>query len=110
MLNDGSVVNEANELINIIKKFWNTSVSDIKVVSIADKPVDMFTISMKMYEKFDVLMEYDRGTLSIKVKKQNQFIALSRLTNEKVFRGFEGYKPENMLNNFGTLDNVLHSM
>jgi hypothetical protein len=110
MLNDYTVANEANELVDTIRRFWNNSVSEIKVVNMTDKPYDMFTLSMKMYGKFDVLMEYDRGTLSINVKMQDQFIVLSRLTNEQVYRGFEGYKPENLLHNFATLDKVLQSM
>jgi hypothetical protein len=110
MLNDPTVANEANELIITIKKFWNSSVTEIKLVSMTDKPFDMFTLSMKIYSKYEVLMEYDRGTLSIKVKMQNQFIVLSRLTDEQIYRGFEGYKPEKLLHNFKALDKVLQSL
>lgn len=109
MLGDATVTNEATELISMVKKFWNNAVSEIKVISMTDEPFDMFTISMRMYKNFDVLMEYDRGTLSIKVKLQNQYAVLSRLTDEQVYRGFEGYKPDNLLHNFATLDKVLRS-
>jgi hypothetical protein len=109
MLSDSTVNNEASALISKVKKFWNNAVSEIKVISMTDEPFDMFTLSMRMY-KNDVQMEYDRGTLSIKVKLQGQYIALSRLTKELVYRGFEGYKPDNMMHNFSVLDKVLQSI
>lgn len=110
MLSDATVTNEAAELISMVKKFWNNAVSEIKVTSMTDEPFDMFTLSMRMYKNYDVLMEYDRGTLSIKVKLQNQYTVLSRLADEPVYRGFEGYKPDNLLHNFAILDKVLRAL
>ena len=101
---------EVNQLTQKIKAFWGDKVKDIKLVEGIEDPFMMFTLSMLMYGKYVIRMEYDRSTLSIKVKINEEFIVLSRLSAEPIFRGFEGYKPENLLHNFKALDQVLKEL
>lgn len=109
MQNDLSVRNEANNLVEIVKNFWGQNVSEIKIENLTDVPYELFVLTMKLYNYYHILMEYDRSTLSIKVKTENEYITLSRLTNQKVFRGFESYELKNLLHNFKVLDHILHN-
>lgn len=107
MLNSAQIA--ANELIKNIKIFWGKNVSDIKIINLSDIPFDMFTLIIKLYGIYEVKMVYDRLTLGLNLNIDGQFIGLSRLTQEPIFKGFEGYYPENLLHNFEILDKVLQS-
>ena len=107
---ENRIQNEADKLISFIKRFWDDKVSNIKITDIADKPFDIFTLAMKLYKKFDIMMEYERSTLAISVKIDDEFVYLDELTDEPIFIGFESYYPENLLFNFKLLDKVLKSM
>jgi len=108
MLNNAQI--EANKLIEEIQGFWGKAVSDIRVVDLTDVPFDMFTLYIKLYGAYEVKLVYDRSTLGINIKINRQFIGLSRLANEPVYRGFDGYEPENLLHNFKVLDKTLKAM
>lgn len=68
-----------------------------------------FFLQVKLYNKHNVLMEYERSTLGISLQEGNgnQYIILSKLTDDKVFRGLQSYKEDNLLHNFKILDDVL---
>ena len=104
MLNSAQV--EAEKLIKKIENFWNKEVSDIQITDLTNSPFDMFTLYIKLYGKYEVKL-YDRSTLGINLKVKDQFIGLSRLTKEPVFKGFDGYKSENLLSNFKVLDKTV---
>ena len=70
---ENRIQNEADKLISFIKRFWDDKVSNIKITDIADKPFDIFTLAMKLYKKFDIMMEYERSTLAISVKIDDEF-------------------------------------
>lgn len=108
MLN--SAENEANKIMKLIREFWGSNVSEIKVKDLIENPFEMFALTMKLYNKYEVIMEYDRETLGIKVKNQDQFLALSRITDKNIYRGFDSYYPDNMLHNFKVLDETLQKM
>ena len=70
-------------------------------------PFPEFEWSLQLYDQFNVKLNYDRSTLNIGVPTEEGYMALSRVTDESVFRGFDGMKPENLLHNFRVLDRVL---
>lgn len=102
------------ELQNIVKRienYWGKNVSDLNLVQITDKPFDMFTLSMKLYGKHDVLVEYDRSTLGFSVKMNDKFVVLSKLSKIPIYRGFDSYINEgNIMHNFRALDDLLRSI
>ena len=110
MLNN-DVQSELRNVVNKIKDFWGNNISELNVVTVTDKPFDMFTLSMKLYGKYDVLVEYDRSTLGFSIKENGKHYVLSKLSKYPIYRGFDSYASEsNILHNFQALDDVLHSM
>ena len=105
-----SLQEEVNQLTQKVKAFWGDEVKDIQLVEGIEDPFMMFTLLMEIYGKYEVKMEYDRSTLNIMTKVGKEYIVLSKLTDEPVFWGFEGYKPENLLHNFKALDKVLKKL
>ena len=65
---------------------------------------------MKLYDTYELKLVYDRSTLGININVDGQFIGLSRLAKEPVYRGFDGCEPENLLHNFKILDKTLKAM
>lgn len=110
MLNNDDVRNNIDDLVDLIKQFWKYSVSNIHVANVTDIPYDMFTLTMTLYDKYDITMDYDRSTISIKVNVNSQYTVLSKLTDEKVYKGFESCDPDNLQHNFKVLDMVLRAM
>ena len=110
-MSNNNVQSELQNVVKRINNFWKKDVSDLNIVDIIDKPFNMFTLSMKLYGKYDVLVEYDRSTLGFSVKKNGDFIILSKLSEVPIYRGFDSYSNEsNILHNFKALDNVLRLM
>lgn len=106
-----TVQSELHEVISKIKNYWGKNVSDINVITITDRPFNMFTVSMRLYGKYDILVEYDRSTLGFSVKKNDVFVVLSKLSTTPIFRGFDSYSTEsNMMHNLHALDDVVRSM
>lgn len=106
-----SVQSELQSVVDRIKDYWGNNVSDFNIIRVIDKPFDMFTLSMKLYGKYDVLVEYDRSTLGFSVKKNGEYSILSKLSTYPIYRGFDSYSNENnILHNFKALDTVLCSI
>lgn len=102
---------ESQNVMNRIKDFWGKDVSNLRIVKVIDKPFNMFTLSMKLYGKYDVLVEYERSTLGFSVKKDGEYYILSKLSKYPIYRGFDSYSSEsNVLHNFKALDDVLHQL
>lgn len=76
-------------------------------LEVLDRPFSEFCWPMRLYNAFDVLLEYERSSVGFKVNTQQGFIGWHLLTNEQVIRGLKSCKPENMLHNFQVLDRVL---
>ena len=105
------VQSELKSILSKIKNYWGNNVSNLNVENITDRPFDMFTLSMKLYGKYDVLVEYDRSTLGFSIKKNGKYFVLSKLSKYPIFRGFDSYSSEsNIMHNFQALDDVLQSM
>jgi len=105
------VQSELRNVVNRIKDFWGNNISNLTIVKVTDKPFNMFTLSMKLYDKYDVLIEYDRSTLGFSLKRNGEYYILSKLSKYPIYRGFDSYSSEsNILHNFQALEDVLHSM
>lgn len=110
-MNNSKMQIEMNQVIEKIKKFWNNNISNIEIKYISDKPVAMFSFTMKVYDKYDVMVEYERSTLGYYIGIEGNFIGLSKLAAEPVLRGFDSYRTEeDILHNFKILDDTLKSM
>jgi hypothetical protein len=77
-------------------------------LELLDRPFTEFNLPMRLYNIFDVMLEYERSTIGIMVKTKEGYVGLSRMTDEQVFKGLKSCKPENMLHNFQALDRLLH--
>lgn len=101
---------DAYKNIEIIRstaqKVWGADciLGEVKVI---EAPFAEFEMPMRLYDKFDIRLEYERSTLGIMVCTPEGYIGLSRLADEHVFRGFESCVPENMLHNFTVLNRLL---
>ena len=110
-MSSNDVQSELQNIVSKIKDYWGNNISNLNIVKITDKPFDMFTLSMNLYGKYDVLVEYDRSTFGFSVKKNGEYVVLSRLSKYPIYRGFDSYSTEgNIMHNFQALDDVLQSM
>lgn len=107
---DNDLQQKVDELTNQIVNYWGNNISIINVITHKGAPFDIFDVSTILYNRFDVMFEYERSTLGIRIKVGNEYVGLSRLSKEPVIKGFKSYTPENMLNNFSILDKTLKAM
>jgi len=75
-----------------------------------EAPFCMFEMQMQIYNKFDILLTYDRSILGINIKESGEYKNIREFTTQEIKRGFESCKPKNLLHNFKVLDKVLQSM
>jgi len=96
-------------VVEAAQNFWGEYVSGIQIV---DENViqGLFTINMRLYDKTDIKLEYERSCLDLRVKKGGEFIQIHKLTNKEMANGFDSYKHDGMLKNFGVLDRVVREM
>jgi hypothetical protein len=108
---DNDLQEKIDGLINQIVSYWGNNVSIINIITHKGAPFDIFEVSTLLYNRFDVMFEYERSTIGIGIKVANEYIGLSRLSKLPIYRGFDSYSSEsNILHNFQALDDVLHSM
>lgn len=100
---------DIDNIYAIATKVWDKQVKFGKI-EVIDSPYPEFNLPVRLYNAYDITLEYERGTIGIMVNTPNGYIGLSRMTDEQVFRGLKSCKPENMLHNFKILDKVLKSM
>jgi hypothetical protein len=105
------VQSELQNIVSRIKNYWSNNVSNLNIVKITDRPFDMFTLSMNLYGKYDVVAEYDRSTLGFSVKKNGEYVVLSKFTKYRIYRWSDSYSTESkIMYNFQALEDVLRSM
>ena len=110
MLDLNNLYWEEKQNIDLIKstaqQIWDSNVQfgEIKVIN---SPYPEFEWDIILYNKFSVLMKYDRSILDISVKTNGDEKWLTDLTDEDIVEGFESCKPENLLHNFHVLDRFL---
>lgn len=71
-----------------------------------DSPYPEFEWSLKLYDKVNVRLFYDRSALDIGVPKNGEYVLMSEYTTQPFIRGMKATLPENLLNNFRVLDDV----
>lgn len=112
MLNNYLTDWEAVENIDLIKKtallVWGENI-EFGEIKGSNSPYPEFEWQIYLYSKFIIKLDYDRSTLSIGVPTKEVYVVLSSLTNESVFGGFDGMKPENLLHNFQVLDRLIQT-
>ena len=79
-------------------------------IQLLDRPFTEFEWTMKLYDRFEVLITYDRSIIGINVKVNGDFINLRKLTSKEIKKGFDSSKQENIFYNFKLLDEVLKDM
>ncbi|EAF9608955.1 hypothetical protein [Listeria monocytogenes] len=97
------------KIIEDIKNYWKDSISNFQVIG-EDFSYDAFILGFTLYNEFNILLEYERGSAGFKIRKANtseDYTILSKYTKEKVYRGFESLQNDNFLNNIKTLDLAL---
>jgi len=82
---------------------------DIEFLSeeVLDYPFDRFKIYFQLYGKFRIYLGYDRSIFALKLWEEEQYVYLSRITSEHIYKGFESTKPENIRHNYLVLDKIL---
>lgn len=65
---------------------------------------------MKLYNYADVMIEYECSTVGIMIKMHQEYVGLSRLADEPIFKGLKSCMSENLLHNFKVLDKTLRAM
>ena len=98
------------KLIELIEEQWGDDVSAIQYRIADTTRANIFTLKVKIFEQFDVKMDYENSMLGVSVKQGDSFIALSKLTNEKIYKGFESYEPSKLRHNLGVLDRTLRKI
>ncbi|MBC1794476.1 hypothetical protein [Listeria booriae] len=100
---------QQQEIIKEIKKYWNGNISDFKVV-FEDFSYGSFELEFSLYSKFDILLTYERGGAGFKIRKKNttnEFVIMTKYTDETVYRGLDSLRGNNFLENIRTLDTAL---
>ena len=94
------------QALNIV---WeqNALVINEKVIN---RPFDMFEMDVKIYNKHNILISYDRSVIDISIKKDGEYKWLTDLTDQEIVEGFDSCILENLVHNFMILDKVLQSI
>ena len=82
---------------------------DIEFLSekVFDYPFDCFEIHFQLYGEFKIWLEYDRSIFALKLWEGEQYVYISRITSDHIYKGFESTKPENIKHNYLVLDKIL---
>ena len=108
MLNRAALSNV--ELIkSTAKRVWGDN-AEFGEMEILDRPYSEFVWPMRLYGKVEILLAYDRSTLSIGIPTENGRVTLRSIAKATVYWGFDALQPENLLHNFKVLDRVVKAM
>lgn len=103
----------AEESIKLIEflanQLWGSN-CEIGQVKELNSPYAEFECPIRLYNKVDVTLTYDRSILGIAIKSKKGDVWVDDLTNQIIYDGFESSKPENVLHNFRVLDKVIRNM
>ena len=77
---------------------------------IKNSPYAEFELPMRLYQRIEVGIYYDRSALDIGIKQDGKYVLLGKLTTNQVFRGMKAMKQENLLYNFKMLDGVARGL
>lgn len=101
--------NEARKNLQAIKEtagqIWEKN-CEFGDIDIKDSPYPEFELPMRLYQKLEVGIYYDRSALDIGIRQEGKYVLLEKFTTRQVLRGMKAMKPENLFNNFKILDEV----
>ena len=103
---DKEAIRNIHLIKSIAEQIWGDNVV-FGEINILNTPYSQFEVPMKLYREMDVLLVYDRSILDISVRKDNEYLWLSDLTDEKIIEGIDSTKQENLLHNFQVLDRLI---
>ncbi len=91
---------------DVANQVWGSNVQfgEMKIIN---SPYPEFEWPMRLYGNIEVIIKYERSTVGILIKEGDDYIGLSRMTGEQVFKGLISCKPDNLLHNFQVLDRLL---
>jgi len=87
-------------------RVWGGNVELNEVDIKKGAPYPIFTWDIKLYEKVDVHMEYDRSVLAIGLPKDGEYAFMDDFTEKPVFDCLKVLKGDNLLHNFLILDEI----
>jgi hypothetical protein len=101
--------NEARQNLQTIKlvanQIWGQN-CEIYDLDIKNSPYPEFELPMRLYKEIEVGIYYDRSALDIGIKQNGKYVLLEKFTSKQVYRGMKAMIKENLLHNFGVLDEV----
>ena len=109
MLNKECLVH-ISTVMDAAKNIWGYLDWKITDIEIIDAPFGAFNMTIRIRDRFDVMMEYEKSIWAIAVKVNGQYIWLSDLTNKHVIELDDTNKRSSLIHNFKILNQVLHSM
>jgi len=95
-----------NLIIREIQSFWAGNV-EVQSEKRIENPRDAFELQLRLYDKYEVLLEYEMSTFALKLWTGQEFEYLDNMTDDKMVYGFDSMKPENILHNFKVLNDVI---
>ena len=113
MLDLNNLYWEEEQNIGLIKstaqRVWGNNVrfGEIKVI---DSPYPEFELIMRLYNKINIMLVYDRSTLDIGIPKDGEYVLMDKFTDEPFVRGMRATQPDNLVNNFALLDKVVKNI
>ena len=109
MLNKECLVH-ISTVMDAAKNIWGYLDWKITDIEIIDAPFGAFNMTIRIRDRFDVMMEYEKSIWSILVKTNGEYTKLSQLTDQRIILFFERNKRSSLIHNFKILNQVLHSM
>ena len=100
MLNEEAIRN-IHLIKSVAEQIWGSNVI-FGEINVLNTPYSQFELPMKLYREMYVL-----SILDISVRKDNEYLWLSDLTDERIIEGFDSMKQEKLLYNFQVLDRLI---
>ena len=105
--------NEGKENIEAIRvaieKIWGGKCQIVEI-KVNNAPFCMFDMKIKINNRFEVLLSYDRSIMGIYIKKSGEYINIRKLTDQEIIGGFNSCSPLSLIHNFTILNEMLNSM
>ena len=106
------IVYDKRNLINILtalEKTWEDDWAIIKI-DIKNAPFPLMDIEVQIYERYRVLLAYDRSLLGIFIIQGGEPIYIEKFTDEEIIGDFDSCEEAILLHNFHILDDVLKAL
>lgn len=104
---------EANRNIQVMKEeafhTWGSN-CEFGAIDIKNSPYPEFELRLRLYQKVEVGIYYDRSAFDIGIGRDGRFVLLGKFTSKPVFRGMKAMIPENLRHNFQVLDEVAREL